>query len=230
MRRYLLVSLVICVVGLGCHRWAPAPKPAAESSQRVDYSKADPVGDFVIGEPFRHGNLMIFPVMSKQPKLEDQYLTLDEGIKAGTVEIMELGAAPQRAAAPSTADPFGDAPPPARVVDDSRADKVPVPVADDLFGSNEVNLLVIVNRSDRPLYLMPGEIIVGGSQDRTIAKELVILPDKKPVSTDVFCVEHGRWGLRNRGETVELLAGRPKQAPLQPTMSMARCSSGWNRI
>jgi hypothetical protein len=55
---------------------------------------------------------------------------------------------------------------------------------------------MVVNRSDKPLYLMPGEIVVGGSQDRAVGQELVVAPDKKPVPLNVFCVEHGRWGGR----------------------------------
>jgi hypothetical protein len=64
------------------------------------------------------------------------------------------------------------------------------------LGGNEVNRLVVVNRSDKPLYLMPGEVIVGGSQDRCIGQELIIAADGKPMPIDVYCVEHGRWGLR----------------------------------
>jgi hypothetical protein len=63
-----------------------------------------------------------------------------------------------------------------------------------------VNSLMVVNNSNKPLYLMPGEIIIGGSQDRTIARELVIPPGKNPVAIDVFCVEHGRWGRRDQEE------------------------------
>ena len=52
---------------------------------------------------------------------------------------------------------------------------------------------MVANRSDKPLYLMPGEIILGGKQDRCVAKECVIPVDVKPVKIDVYCVEHGRW-------------------------------------
>src|SRR5262249_37671653 len=72
--------------------------------------------------------------------------------------------------------------------------------------NNEVNQLVVVNHSNKALYLMPGEIIIGGSQDRTIGQELVIAPDNKPVAIDVFCVEHGRWGGRDERVYAGLLA------------------------
>jgi len=55
-----------------------------------------------------------------------------------------------------------------------------------------VNQLVIHNTSDRPLFVMSGEVIVGGQQDRIIGKDTVI-PPKKRKEVEVFCVEHGRW-------------------------------------
>jgi hypothetical protein len=75
----------------------------------------------------------------------------------------------------------------------------------DPFGSgNEVNRVLVLNQSDQPLYLMPGEIIVGGDQDRAIGAEMVIQPSDVPVPINVFCVEHGRWGGRG-AENVTLL-------------------------
>jgi hypothetical protein len=59
---------------------------------------AEPKGaglaDFVIGDPVRFQNLTVFPVASRLPRNEDRYLTLDEGLKAGTVQVFEVGAEP----------------------------------------------------------------------------------------------------------------------------------------
>jgi len=85
-------------------------------------------------------------------------------------------------------------------------------VAPSNVRSNSVNELMIVNHSTKPLYLMPGEIIIGGSQDRTIGQELVIAPDNKPVPINVFCVEHGRWGGRDVRTYASLLAATPATA------------------
>ena len=52
---------------------------------------------------------------------------------------------------------------------------------------------------------MPGEIIIGGQQDRTVAQEYVIEPSTKPAMIEVFCVEHGRWQGRSEVETAELI-------------------------
>ena len=75
---------------------------------------------------------------------------------------------------------------------------------------------MVINRSGKPLYLMPGEIIYGGQQDRTIGEEAIIPPGKKPVAIEVYCVEHGRWTAREETETsvaLDRLAG-PSAQPL----------------
>jgi hypothetical protein len=69
-----------------------------------------------------------------------------------------------------------------------------------------VNRLLVVNRSGKPLYLMPGEVIVGGQQDRTIAEETILASTGEPTPIDVFCVEHGRWSGRDEQEAAQILA------------------------
>ncbi len=58
--------------------------------------------------------------------------------------------------------------------------------------NESVNQLSLQNLSDRPLFVMSGEVILGGKQDRIIGKDRLI-PPKQTLSVDVFCVEHGRW-------------------------------------
>ena len=53
---------------------------------------------------------------------------------------------------------------------------------------------------------MPGEVIVGGNQIRTIGNELVIEPNEKPVPIDVYCVEHGRWSHADEEQAGQQLA------------------------
>jgi hypothetical protein len=53
---------------------------------------------------------------------------------------------------------------------------------------------------------MPGEVIIGGSQDRTVGKEVIVAASGTPVPIDVFCVERGRWGKRDRTEYEDYLA------------------------
>jgi hypothetical protein len=56
-----------------------------------------------------------------------------------------------------------------------------------------VGALSIENRSDRPLYLLEGERLLGGKQDRTIVSSLVIPPKSGKTSVPTVCVEHSRW-------------------------------------
>ena len=57
----------------------------------------------------------------------------------------------------------------------------------------EVNRLVLVNNSDRPLILLAGEIVTGGKQDRVVGKDRIVPPKSDPIDLAVFCVEPGRW-------------------------------------
>jgi hypothetical protein len=55
-----------------------------------------------------------------------------------------------------------------------------------------VNRVQVANKSDKPLLLLGGEIILGGQQDRIMGKDTVI-PAHENMVVEVFCVEHGRW-------------------------------------
>jgi hypothetical protein len=143
--------------------------------------------------------------------MQDRFITLDEGSKRNGGDFRDRataedrgdpsGAASDPFASTPAADPFGATAPEAPDDDPTTANAAPAP-----HRANSVNELMIVNRSEKPLYLMPGEIIIGGDQDRTIGEELVVAPDGKPIALDVFCVEHGRWGGRTEAAYAGLLA------------------------
>lgn len=137
-------------------------------------AKLVPVGDFFIAQPVRCKNLTVFPVLSRTPKNEDRYITLEEGLKSDKVAVYEVGGRP------------GGNP---QVQGRQAGNQLQ-------GGAANVNHLMVLNRSIKSLYLMPGEIICGGKQDRCVAKEYVIAPGGKPVKIEVYCVEHGRWAFR----------------------------------
>jgi hypothetical protein len=58
--------------------------------------------------------------------------------------------------------------------------------------NGDVNNLTLTNKSDQPLFLLAGEVIIGGKQDRIIGRNAIV-PPKKTQTVPVFCVEHGRW-------------------------------------
>lgn len=131
-----------------------------------------PAGDvtspsgYKVLEPIRHGNLTVFPVVAARSHDTQQFLTLDEGLRSGDVIVTESG----------SVQPL------------MRRRRTPVPQ-----GGAQVNQLVLVNNSKRPLILLAGEIVTGGKQDRVIGKDRIIPAESDPIDLGVFCVEPGRW-------------------------------------
>ena len=118
-------------------------------------------------DPIRHGNLTVFPVVAAKSYPTGEFLTLDEGLRSGEVEVSEAG----------------------HVQGLIRRPSVPA-IRND---GAQVNRLVLVNNSKRPLLLLAGEIVTGGKQDRVIGKDRIVPAESDPVDLSVFCVEPGRW-------------------------------------
>ncbi|MFN7836618.1 MAG: ARPP-1 family domain-containing protein [Bacteroidota bacterium] len=62
-----------------------------------------------------------------------------------------------------------------------------------------VNTLIGRNLSADTLFIMSGEILQGGKQDRVVARDMLIPPGEGRVKIPVFCVEKGRW--KYKGES-----------------------------
>src|ERR1700721_692058 len=120
--------------------------------------------------PIRKGNLTVFPVVANKSYDTTEFLSLDEGLRSGDVVITEAGQARGLIRH--------------RINDSS----VVHPVT-----NAEVNRLVLINNSKRPLLLLAGEIVTGGKQDRVIGKDRIVPAESDPVDLSVFCVEPGRW-------------------------------------
>ena len=123
--------------------------------------------DFRVLAPIRQGNLTVFPVVVANNRDTRDFLTLDEGLRSGEVVVTESG----------SVQPL------------MRRRNRPVPIHQDA----QVNQLVLINNSKRPLLLLAGEIVTGGKQDRVIGKDRIVPPESEPVDLGVFCVEPGRW-------------------------------------
>jgi len=123
--------------------------------------------EYKVLEPIRNGNLTIFPVVGPRSHDTSEFLTLDEGLKSGEVVVTEAGNVRGLIRRHGNVYPQGQ--------------------------SAEVNRLVLINNSSRPLLLLAGEIVAGGKQDRVIGKDRIVPADSDPVDLSVFCVEPGRW-------------------------------------
>lgn len=64
--------------------------------------------------------------------------------------------------------------------------------------SGTVNTLYAKNVSKDPIYIMAGEVIKGGKQDRIIGQDIVLAPGESK-NLAAFCVEQGRWSQKASG-------------------------------
>jgi hypothetical protein len=128
-------------------------------------------GPYRVLAPIESGNLLLFPVVRADGKstMETPFITLDEGLKSGEVEVTEAG----RARGLVRRRGGGD--------------------AQNSYRGDEVNTLVLVNHSKRPLLLLAGEVVTGGKQDRIVAKDRIVQANGDPIDLSVFCIEPGRW-------------------------------------
>ena len=108
MRRLRSHAPLLCLVLAACGRTESAepdaagrgPRPAAAAAAvPAPADGAVDVGELQVCAPLRHGNLTVFPVISRTPRDADRYITLDEGLKAGTVEIRDRRSGSSRAVA-----------------------------------------------------------------------------------------------------------------------------------
>lgn len=127
---------------------------------------ANPATGYKVLEPIRQGNLTVFPVFAAQSHDTQDFLTLDEGLRSGEVIVTESGSVQPLMRRRHTLVPPTGA---------------------------QVNQLVLVNNSKRPLILLAGEILAGGKQDRVIGKDRIVPGESDAIDLGVFCVEPGRW-------------------------------------
>jgi hypothetical protein len=127
------------------------------------------VSGYQVLDPIRHGSLTVFPVVAAKTYPTGEFLTLDEGLRSGEVIVTEAGNVNVQGL---IRRPGGSS---------------------IRHGGAEVNRLVLVNNSKRPLLLLAGEIVTGGKQDRVIGKDRIVPAESDPIDLSVFCVEPGRW-------------------------------------
>jgi len=151
--------------------------------------------------PITYGNLTIFPVVGGVDYDTSRFLTLDEGVRSGTVLVTEQG-----------------------VLQGLVRGGAPI-----RNSSAEVNRLVLVNNSDRPLLLLAGEIVTGGKQDRVIGSDRLVPPKSDPIDLSVFCVEPGRWvGQSEQFGSMKSQMAQPSVR--MPAMAQQNQQEVWNQV
>src|SRR5258708_2665911 len=175
---------------------------AAKPSAPVGNSA--PVSEYKIMAPITHGDLTIFPVVAEKVHDTSGFITLDEGMRSGEIVVTEVG----------------------KIAGMIR--RRPSPTYQQASGA-EVNRLVLVNNSKRPLILLAGEVVTGGKQDRVVGKDRIVPAESDPVDLSVFCVEHGRWiESSNKFDTHASVMAQPSVR--KSVMADKQQQEVWNRV
>ncbi len=162
----------------------------------------NPNSKFTVLSPIQSGNLTIYPVTAATTHNTSAFMTLDEGIRNGSVVIAEAGQVSGLIRRP------GQRP---------------------VRSNGEVNRLVLLNNSDRPLLLLAGEIVTGGKQDRVIGSDRIVPPKSDPVDLSVFCVEPGRWVAKT--ENFSSMRGQMAQPSVRlPAMAAKSQAEVWDNV
>jgi hypothetical protein len=64
--------------------------------------------------------------------------------------------------------------------------------------TENVHWLRLNNKSNKPVFIAGGEILIGGRQDRMVTKDTVLIPSGKDQYIAVMCVEEGRWSEKEK--------------------------------
>src|SRR3954462_4920340 len=129
-------------------------------SYKVQAGQVEAKSGLHILSPLTSGNLTIFPVVAHNERDTSMFITLDEGLRSGEVVVTESGSVqPLIRGNANVRRPAGGA---------------------------QVNTLLLVNNSKKPLLLLAGEIVTGGKQDRGGGKDPIWPGGNSPRDLGVF--------------------------------------------
>lgn len=172
--RFFESTLLVIALIAGCLLYK------ADRARAAGGPMEPPHSSYRVMAPIESGNLLLFPIVQSGKTPASPFLTLDEGIKSGQVEVTEAGRVRGLVRPRPTLGRL----------DDGVLRPIPNPPQ---YRGDQVNTLVLVNNSNRPLLLLAGEIVTGGKQDRVIAKDRIVPAGNDPIDLGVFCIEPGRW-------------------------------------
>ncbi len=180
-----------------------------------------------VGKPLIYKHLQLFPVYANGAfqtanQHVGSYLSLQTALKEEQVSISEIEVPKSQ----QDFDPFSDAmfvtqeitsyeedlsinPAKSRQIENSNADSETgdsFSIFDDRIihpdARRNDNLLTsklyITNHSQDTIFVMAGEVLKGGRQDRVIAQDMIIPPSNNKMELPVFCAEKDRWYYRSK--------------------------------
>src|SRR5687768_8261577 len=64
--------------------------------------------------------------------------------------------------------------------------------------TENVHWLRLTNKTNKPVFVASGEVLIGGRQDRMVTKDTLLVPAGKDQYISVMCVEEGRWSEKEK--------------------------------
>ncbi len=175
--------------GCGGEKSPPGEIPSVPTGARIDDHRW-------LGESLTIDNLTVWPVHTDRPLDVGDFLTLEEAEGQGLAAVREVGGGASNDTAQQVAN---GAQQEIGIVTGNEPDERQGQLRQAgqvLQGSGAVvGTLVIENRGDLPILVCAGTIVKGGQQDRQIGQDFVIAA-KTSVPVEAFCVEAGRWHVR----------------------------------
>ncbi len=157
--------------------------------------------EYKVLSPISSGRLTIYPVIAANRYDASAFMTLDEGMRSGTVIITEAGRLGGLIRRPQQ----------------------------NGQSNAEVNRLMLVNNSNRPLLLLAGEVVTGGKQDRVIGVDRIVPAHSDPVDLSVFCVEPGRW-VEQTAQFGSMKMQMAQPSVRRPAMAEKNQQQVWDRV
>jgi hypothetical protein len=146
-----------------------------------------------------HEKLRIYPILGSPDYLSNhaslgELINLSEALATQKIRILEMGETDSQRQPDVVFNPHsmnGGSILPLNVEPNSAAGRAYAEGA-------TVNTLTIENLSNDTVYIMAGDVVQGGRQDRVIAEDIIAMPNSGKVAIPVFCVEPSRWNYRNK--------------------------------
>ncbi|MFH2115222.1 MAG: DUF6569 family protein [Spirochaetota bacterium] len=198
------ISVIAATVFLAVATFSMIPAKVAAQDTHTSREPARLSPDFRPGSPIIVQDIVIWPLLAETYPDFGDYITLREGLESGLVVISESGGEylinqdmDNVLQALNQVGPDTEMGQQARVQQDLLQQEpygqIDPEYVQQLSNSSRVNTLSIVNNSGHPLFIMAGEVITGGKQNRAIQFDVIIPPESGKIALDVFCVEQGRW-------------------------------------
>lgn len=176
--------------------------------------------EIALGAPVTYKNLQLYPVIANitsslgMAGKTGNYATLEATMQNRLVQIAEQEPLPQTAVQLAMQNNYPIVPNQNRLIekyepvfeantlDNADTNAIYSPFDNAILDPEIVRLsqleaqtdrLFITNLSADTIYLIAGEVIKGGRQDRVIAQNMLLPPNTRYAALPVFCVEKNRW-------------------------------------